>query len=122
MEKPLTEIQFFATPREFRKWLSAHHRDTPDLWVGFYKKSSGHPSITWPEAVDEALCVGWIDGLRKTVDHLSYKIRFTPRRKGSNWSAVNIRRAQQLSELGRMRAAGLKAFNQRNEEKCAIYS
>jgi uncharacterized protein YdeI (YjbR/CyaY-like superfamily) len=74
----LVDIRFFATPASFRKWLAAHHGDTREQWVGFYKKGSGRPSISWPESVDEALCVGWIDGLRKTIDAESYKIRFTP--------------------------------------------
>lgn len=113
---------FFATPEAFRKWLKAHHESARELWVGFYKKSSGRPSITWPESVDEALCVGWIDGLRKTIDAESYKIRFTPRKKTSNWSAVNIGRVQELTRLGRMRPAGVKAFELRKEEKSGIYA
>ena len=99
-----------------------NHKGTRELWVGFYKKGSGRPSITWPESVDEALCVGWIDGLRKTIDEESYKIRFTPRQKTSNWSAVNIARVQELTKLGRMRPAGLKAFKLRKEEKSGIYA
>lgn len=122
MQGSLTEIRFFAAPSQFRKWLKVHHGDTRELWVGFYKKASGRPSITWPEAVDEALCVGWIDGVRKTIDAESYKIRFTPRRATSNWSAINIGRAQELSKQGRMRPAGLKAFEQRKEEKSGIYA
>lgn len=122
MKTPITEIRFFATPADFRKWLKAHHRSARVLWVGFYKKGSGRPSITWPESVDEALCVGWIDGLRKTIDAESYKIRFTPRQATSNWSAVNIRRVQELTRLGRMRPAGLKAFKLRTEEKSGIYA
>jgi len=116
------EIRFFATPEDFRKWLKVHHETTRELWVGFYKKGSGRPSITWPESVDEALCVGWIDGLRKTIDVESYKIRFTPRKATSNWSAVNIGRIQELTRLGRMRPAGLKAFALRKEEKSGIYA
>jgi uncharacterized protein YdeI (YjbR/CyaY-like superfamily) len=118
----LTEIRFFAKPEDFRKWLEAHHGNTSELWVGFYKKDSGRPSITWPESVDEALCVGWIDGLRKTIDAESYKIRFTPRKKTSNWSAVNIGRVGELTRLGLMRPAGLKAFALRKEEKSGIYA
>ena len=90
--------------------------------MGFYKKGSGRPSITWPEAVDEALCFGWIDGVRKGVDDDSYMIRFTPRTKTSTWSAVNIKRAKELIEMGRMRRAGLRAFEKRSEERSAIYS
>jgi uncharacterized protein YdeI (YjbR/CyaY-like superfamily) len=118
----LTEIRFFATPADFRTWLRVHHGGTSELWVGFYKKGSGRPSITWPESVDEALCVGWIDGLRKTIDAESYKIRFTPRKVTSNWSAVNIGRAKELTKQGRMRPAGLKAFELRKEEKSGIYA
>ncbi|HEX7518017.1 MAG TPA: YdeI/OmpD-associated family protein [Chthoniobacterales bacterium] len=88
----------------------------------FYKKGSGRPSITWPEAVDEALCVGWIDGLRKTIDAESYNIRFTPRKTTSSWSAVNIARVKELTKLGRMRPAGLKAFDRRKEAKSGIYA
>jgi uncharacterized protein YdeI (YjbR/CyaY-like superfamily) len=118
----LTEIRFFAKPADFRKWLEAHHGNTGELWVGFYRKGSGQPSITWPESVKEALCVGWIDGLRKTIDAESYKIRFTPRKATSNWSAVNIALAQELTKLGRMRPAGVKAFELRKEEKSGIYA
>ena len=113
---------FFSGPADFRKWLKGHHGNTSELWVGFYKKDSGRPSITWPESVDEALCVGWIDGLRKTIDAESYKIRFTPRKKTSNWSAVNIGRVKELTKLGRMLPAGLKAFELRREEKSGIYA
>lgn len=122
MKTSLTEIRFFAKPKDFRKWLEAHHENTNELWVGFYRKASGRPSITWPESVDEALCVGWIDGLRKTIDAESYKIRFTPRKKTSNWSAVNIGRVKELTKHGRMRDAGVKAFELRKEEKSGIYA
>jgi len=118
----LTDVRFFATPGDFRKWLKAHHGSAGELWVGFYKKDSGRTSITWPESVDEALCVGWIDGLRKTIDAESYKIRFTPRKKTSNWSAVNIGRVRELTKLGRMRPAGVRAFDSRKEEKSGIYA
>src|SRR5579885_1678834 len=104
------EPMFFRTPAEFRAWLDEHHATARELWVGFYKKGSGEPSITWPESVDEALCFGWIDGIRKAVDDRSYKIRFTPRKTGSVWSAVNIKRVEALTGEGRMRPAGLKAF------------
>jgi uncharacterized protein YdeI (YjbR/CyaY-like superfamily) len=117
-----TEIRFFAAPEDFRKWLKVHHGSARELWVGFYKKGSGRPSITWPESVDEALCVGWIDGLRKTIHAESYKIRFTPRKATSNWSAVNIGRVHELTKLGRMRPAGVKAFELRTEEKSGIYA
>ena len=88
---------FFATPAEFRRWLAKHHASARELWVGFHKKGSGRPSITWPESVDEALCFGWIDGIRKSLDADSYVIRFTPRKPGSTWSAVNLRRAERAA-------------------------
>ena len=116
------DVKYFATPAEFRKWLVANHAKAQELWVGFYKKESGRPSITWPESVDEALCVGWIDGIRKRLDDESYVIRFTPRKAQSTWSAVNIARVAELTREGRMRPAGLAAFERRSEAKSAIYS
>jgi len=113
---------FFATPTEFRAWLEKHHDRAEELWVGFYKKSSGNPSITWPEAVDEVLCFGWIDGKRKGIDDSSYAIRFTPRKPNSIWSAVNLRRVEELAREGRMHPAGLKAFDQRVTDRSRIYS
>ena len=113
---------FFATPFEFRTWLEEHHDTTQELWVGFYKKGSGKPSITWLEAVDEALCFGWIDGLRRGIDDVSYAIRFTPRKRGSIWSAVNVQRVEELTSLGLMRPPGLKAFEARTEAKSGIYA
>jgi uncharacterized protein YdeI (YjbR/CyaY-like superfamily) len=114
--------RFFATPARFRSWLAKHHKTTGELLVGFYKKGSGKPSITWPESVDEALCVGWIDGVRRSLGDEAYTIRFTPRRKGSIWSAVNIKRVRELAKAGLMRPAGLAAFERRDEKKSAIYS
>jgi uncharacterized protein YdeI (YjbR/CyaY-like superfamily) len=114
--------RFFRAPSEFRKWLEQNHATVSELWVGFYRKDSGKPSITWPESVDEALCFGWIDGIRKRVDDVSYKIRFTPRRRGSIWSAINIGRATVLTKAKRMRPAGSKAFTARSENKSGIYS
>ena len=113
---------FFPTPVAFRAWLKQNHETSREQWIGFHRKASGRPSITWPESVDEALCVGWIDGLRKTIDAESYKIRFTPRKKESNWSAVNIARVKELTKQGRMRPAGLKAFALRKAEKSGIYA
>ena len=113
---------FFATPAEFRVWLEAHHETVQELWVGYFKRGSVKPSITWPESVDEALCFGWIDGLRKSIDNVSYRIRFTPRKPRSTWSAVNINRVAELTQLGRMQPAGLKAFAERAEDKSAIYA
>ena len=93
----------------------------PELLVGFYKRDSGKPSITWPESVDQALCYGWIDGVRKRIDDVSYSIRFTPRRAGSIWSSINIKRVGELEALGHMHEAGLAAFAKRSEEKSRIY-
>jgi uncharacterized protein YdeI (YjbR/CyaY-like superfamily) len=116
------EIKFFKSPGEFRQWLEQNHATARELWVGYYKKGSGRPSITWAESVAEALCFGWIDGIRKRVDDLSYTNRFTPRRKGSTWSAVNIKLAQDLCAKGLMRPAGLEAFQARKEYKSGLYS
>ena len=113
---------FFSSPVEFRNWLRRHHATEKELWVGFRKKHTGRPSITWPESVDEALCFGWIDGIRKKVDEDSYTNRFTPRRRGSIWSAVNIKRATALIKERRMQPAGLAAFEARIENKSGIYS
>jgi uncharacterized protein YdeI (YjbR/CyaY-like superfamily) len=114
--------QFFQTPADFRTWLEKNHATATELWVGFYKRDSGNPSITWPESVDQALCFGWIDGVRKRVDETSYQIRFTPRRRGSIWSAINIMRATELVRQKQMRPAGIKAFAARIENKSGIYS
>ena len=114
--------RFFKSPSAFRKWLAANYSKSKELWVGFYKKNSGKPSITWPESVDEALCFGWIDGIRKTIDDESYKIRFTPRKPNSVWSAVNIRNIERLVKEKRMTPAGLKAFEARKEYRSGIYS
>ncbi|HEX2452184.1 MAG TPA: YdeI/OmpD-associated family protein [Vicinamibacterales bacterium] len=113
---------FFADPKAFRQWLRKNHRTAEDLVVGFYKRDSGKPSITWPESVDQALCFGWIDGIRRRIDDESYSIRFTPRRPQSVWSTVNIKRVAELEKLGVMRAAGKAAFAKRNDEKSRIYS
>lgn len=113
---------FFTTPAAFRRWLEKNHHRATELLVGFYKKGSGKRSITWPESVDQALCFGWIDGVRRRIDDASYSIRFTPRRRGSIWSAVNIRRATELSKQGLMSPAGLRAFEARDEKKSAIYA
>ncbi|MFN8009126.1 MAG: YdeI/OmpD-associated family protein [Terriglobia bacterium] len=114
--------KFFQTPTAFREWLAKYHDKTDVLWVGFYKRSSGKPTLTWPESVDEALCYGWIDGVRKNIDEVSYTIRFSPRKPDSTWSAINIRRAQALIEQGQMLPAGLKAYQARKENKSGRYS
>jgi len=113
---------FFATPALFRRWLEAHHQTADELIVGFYKKGSGRPSITWPESVDEALCFGWIDGVRRSLDDTAYTIRFTPRRPGSTWSAVNLRKVEALTAQGRMRPAGLAVHRKRDPAKADQYS
>lgn len=114
--------RFFASPAQFREWLAQHHGSAPELLVGFYKKHSGRPSITWPGAVDAALCFGWIDGIRKRLDEASYTIRFTPRKPRSTWSAINIKRVRQLTELGLMQPSGLQAFERRKAEDSGKYS
>jgi len=113
---------FFESPDAFRECLEYNHEKAAELLVGFYKKASGKPSMTWPESVDQALCFGWIDGLRKRIDDIRYSIRFTPRKPGSIWSAVNIRRATELAKLGLMTPAGLRAFEKRTEDQSRIYS
>jgi uncharacterized protein YdeI (YjbR/CyaY-like superfamily) len=118
----MEEPTYFETPADLREWLERNHESAAELWVGFRRKASGLPSITWPEAVDEALCVGWIDGVRKSVDDTSYKIRFTPRKPTSNWSSVNIGRVAALTRDGRMRPMGLAAYERRSEKRSGIYS
>lgn len=120
--RPRSSPTFFATPAAFRKWLAARHAGAAELLVGFYKTSSGKPSVTWPESVDEALCFGWIDGVRRRVDETRYTIRFSPRKRTSVWSSINVARAQALIESGRMQAAGLRAFEARREHRSGIYS
>jgi uncharacterized protein YdeI (YjbR/CyaY-like superfamily) len=119
---PAADVRFFKTPAALRRWFAKHHASEYFLWVGFYKKDTGEPSVTWPESVDEALVVGWIDGIRKRIDEQRYKIRFTPRRRGSVWSAINIARVEELAKAGRMRPAGLDAFALRRENRSGIYS
>jgi uncharacterized protein YdeI (YjbR/CyaY-like superfamily) len=118
----VSQIDYFASSSEFRAWLEEHHEQARELRAGFHKKGSGVPSITWPQAVDEALCFGWIDGVRKGIDEIRYTIRFTPRKPGSTWSAINIKRVAELTGMGLMQAAGLKAFESRKEEKSGIYA
>jgi len=113
---------FFATPDEWRAWLARHHDTVPELWVGFHKRGTGRPSITWPESVDQALCFGWIDGVRRRLDDERYVIRFTPRRDGSVWSSVNLARVEELKQLGLMRAPGLRAHEARRPARSGIYS
>ena len=113
---------FFSNPAELRAWLNAHHDEASELWIGFYKKGSGTPSLTRSQAVDEALCFGWIDSRLKGVDDARYAIRFTPRKPRSVWSAANVKRVRELADAGRMTAAGLKVFELREKARSRIYS
>ena len=113
---------FFETPDALRDWLDEHHATADDLIVGAWKKATGKPSLTWPEIVEEALCVGWIDSIRRSVPGDGWTIRLTPRRKGSIWSAVNVAKVAELREAGRMRAAGEAAFAERRADRTAVYS
>ncbi len=113
---------WFPTPADFRKWLQKNHEKHTELLVGFHKVSSGKPSITWPQSVDEALCFGWIDGIRRNIDKDSYSIRFTPRKANSIWSAVNVKKIAELTEKGLMQPAGLAAYNKLDQSKSKIYS
>ncbi len=113
---------FFPTPSKFRAWLEKNHDKKTELLVGYYKVSTKKPSMSWSESVDEALCFGWIDGIRKSIDEESYTIRFTPRKATSIWSAVNIRKMEELTTAGKMTPAGLAVFSKRKEEKSAIYA
>lgn len=114
--------KFFSTPLEFRKWLEKNHDKKTELIVGFYKVNSGLPSQTWSESVDQALCFGWIDGIRRSIDEKSYCIRFTPRKPSSNWSEINIEKIKQLKKAGQMMPAGLDAFKNRSEARSGIYA
>jgi uncharacterized protein YdeI (YjbR/CyaY-like superfamily) len=119
---PAAKPTFFETPAAFRAWLEKHHETAEELLVGFRRVGSGRPSITWPQSVDEALCFGWIDGVRRTLDADSYTIRFTPRRSTSTWSAINIAKVAELRARGLMKAAGLAAFDARSAHKSKTYS
>lgn len=116
------EATFFKNPAQFREWLDQNHALETELLVGFYKTGSGRASITWPQSVDQALCFGWIDGVRKNINEESYSIRFTPRKAKSIWSAVNIRKVAELTEQGLMQPAGIAAYARREEKRSAIYS
>ena len=110
------QIRLFNTSAEFREWLENNHDRVAELWLVFYNKRAARKCITYREALDEALCFGWIDGVRKSIDETSYKQRFTPRKTKSYWSAVNIRRANELAKLGRMASSGVKAFERRGTD------
>ncbi|HEX9252802.1 MAG TPA: YdeI/OmpD-associated family protein [Ignavibacteriaceae bacterium] len=120
MQKEL--CAFFPTQKHLRIWFEKNYKKEKELFVGFYKGSSCKPTVNWSQSVDEAICFGWIDGIRKSIDDESYCIRFTPRNPKSNWSAVNIKKAESLTKLGLMKPEGLKAFSYRKEEKSKIYS
>ncbi len=114
--------KFFPAQADFRRWLEENHAKETEIIVGYYKVGLGKPGITWSQSVDEALCFGWIDGVRRKIDAESYSNRFTPRRAGSNWSAVNIAKIAELTEKGLMKPAGLTAFEKRQESKSKIYA
>ena len=118
----MAKTKFFKSQKDFRKWLEKNHNKVQELIVGFYKVNSGKQSIRYQEALNEALCFGWIDGVRKNIDETSYSIRFTPRKPKSYWSAVNTKRANELIKLGLMHPSGLKIFNERDKEKSEKYS
>ena len=120
MEEPAPK--FFATPAAFRRWLESHHASAKELWVGFWKKDSGRKGMSYEEAVDEALCHGWIDGLTKRHDELSYKQRFSPRKSTSAWSTINIGKVERLKAAGRMARPGLEAFEKRDPKRTSVYS
>jgi uncharacterized protein YdeI (YjbR/CyaY-like superfamily) len=115
-------VVYFESPAKLRRWFASNHAKSRELWIGFLKKNTGEPSVTYPEALDEALCVGWIDGVRKRVDDERYMVRFTLRKPGSYWSTVNTKRATELGKLGRMKRPGLAAFEARDREKTKRYS
>ena len=118
----MTEPIYFRAPEEWRAWLAENHGEETELWVGYFKKATGEATITWPESVDQALCFGWIDGIRKRVDDRRYKIRFTPRKKNSIWSKVNLERMPQLIEEGLVKQAGMAAYDQRTVERSKVYA
>ena len=116
------EPRFFQTQKDFRRWLEENHEKESEIIVGFYNIKSGKKTMTWSEAVDQALCFGWIDGVRRRVDEESYSNRFTPRRPNSNWSAVNIKKVEELTAKGLMKPAGIAAYKKRKDEKSAVYA
>jgi uncharacterized protein YdeI (YjbR/CyaY-like superfamily) len=118
----MTTIAHFSSPEELRKWLAKNHAAATELFVGFYKKSSGKKGATYSEALDEALCFGWIDGVRRSINSESYTIRFTPRRPKSIWSLVNVRHVKRLQKSGKMAEPGIKAFALREKHRTGIYS
>jgi uncharacterized protein YdeI (YjbR/CyaY-like superfamily) len=113
---------YFSSPQDFYDWLEQHHESDDEVYVGYWKKHTGKPSLTWSEAVDQALCFGWIDGRLNRVDEDRHMQRFTPRRPGSNWSKINVEKVAKLQEAGKMRPAGLAAFERRDESRTGVYS
>lgn len=113
---------FFKNQDDLRKWFKKNYSKKKELWVGFYKKDSGKANFTWSQSVDQALCFGWIDGIRKSIDEESYMIRFTPRNPKGNWSAVNIKKVKELTKLSLMHPAGIEAFQKREEKRSEVYS
>ena len=113
---------FFATPDELRAWFERNHEQAPELLVGYWKKHTGRPTVSHPEAIEQALCFGWIDSIGRRIDEDRHQVRFTPRRKGSVWSAINIAKIAELTERGLMRPAGLRAFEERRPGGAAAYS
>jgi uncharacterized protein YdeI (YjbR/CyaY-like superfamily) len=118
----VTDGVYFSSPEEFRAWLEEHHQAQTEVWVGYWKKATGKPSLTWSQAVDQALCFGWIDGVLRRVDDERHVQRFTPRKPTSNWSAINIAKVEQLRAEGLMRPAGEAAFARRRDDRSGIYS
>lgn len=116
------EPTFFSSQNDFRKWLEENHQKETELLVGFYKVRTQKPSMTWSESVDQALCFGWIDGIRKSIDEESYQIRFTPRKANSIWSAINIKKIEELTEKDLLFPAGIAAFEKRKEHKSKVYA
>jgi uncharacterized protein YdeI (YjbR/CyaY-like superfamily) len=118
----MSEPIFFESPQAFYDWLEEHHGSEDEVYVGYWKKATGRPSLTWSESVDQALCFGWIDGRVNRIDEKRHMQRFTPRRPGSNWSKINVDKVAKLTEAGRMRPAGVAAFEQRTDGKTGVYS
>jgi uncharacterized protein YdeI (YjbR/CyaY-like superfamily) len=119
---PEAEARFFRTPEDWRAWLGAHAAEGGEIWVGFFKRGAGGSGLTWPESVDQALCFGWIDGRRQSIDATRYRIRFTPRGPRSIWSSVNVARVAELEAEGLMQPAGLEAFARRRDDRSGVYS
>jgi uncharacterized protein YdeI (YjbR/CyaY-like superfamily) len=119
---PEVAATFFRTPAEWRAWLDAHAAEGGEIWVGFFKRGAGERGLTWPESVDQALCFGWIDGRRQSIDATRYRIRFTQRKPRSIWSTVNVARVAELEAQGLMQPAGIEAFARRREDRSGVYS